>query len=183
MGPISDLPASGVRLLVVDDDSGMRVMLADHLHTLGLAVSSARSGQDAVELLNSEAFDIVLTDLVMPGVDGMAVLEAARQSDPRTHVVVMTGYSSLKTAINSVRSGAFDYLTKPFELVQIEIIVNRILENRRLKAENVELNRRVALLTEQNRSVDTRLGAIESQLSSLVAKLDRRDKSLTELDF
>ena len=156
MGPVSHPPA--VRVLVVDDDSGMRVMLADHLASMALSVSSARSGDDALELFHSQAFDIVITDLVMPGVDGMAVLQAARESNPGTHVVVMTGYSSLKTAIDSVRSGAFDYLTKPFELVQIDIIVNRILENRRLRAENVELNRKVALLTEQNRSVDTRLG-------------------------
>lgn len=181
MGP--HLDSSNYRLLVVDDDSGMRVMLSDHLTSLGFQVTSARSGDDAVERLKSEHFDIVLTDLVMPGMDGMAVLHAARQSNSQVHVVVMTGYSSLKTAVDSVRSGAFDYLTKPFELVQIEIIVNRILENRRLIAENRELSRRVSQLTDQCRSVDSRLGAIESMLSSLVTKLDGLDKPLTELDF
>ena len=95
----------------------------------------------------------------------------------------MTGYSSLKTAIESIRLGAFDYLSKPFELMEIEIVVNRILEHQLLAAENQRLNRRLSLLSEQSRSVDSRLHAIETLLSTLAANLDKRDKTLTPLNI
>ena len=184
MGQIPEYRPGSVRVLVVDDDADLRRTLDDYLDARGYRVVSARSGADAVQALETagNSFDIVLTDLMMPGVDGMAVLRAARLSNPLAHVVIMTGYSSLKTAIESIRCGAFDYLTKPFELVEIEIIVNRIMENQRLSAENRRLNRKLSVLTENSESVESRLGAIESLLSSLVAKLDKRDKVLTPLD-
>ena len=170
-------------MLIVDDDADLRVTLDDYFESRGFNVVSARSGADAVELLASrrEEFDIVLTDLVMPGVDGLAVLKAAKHVNPLVHVVVMTGYSSLKTAIESIRCGAFDYLAKPFELVEIEIVVNRIIEHQLLAAENQRLNRKLSMLSEQARSVDSRLDAIETSLSRLVAILDKSDKTLTEL--
>lgn len=185
MGQITEYRPGNVRILIVDDDPDLRLTLDDYLDARGYQVISARSGSDAVQALETggNSFDIVLTDLMMPGVDGMAVLRAARQSNPLVHVVIMTGYSSLKTAIESVRCGAFDYLTKPFELVEIEIIVNRIIENQRLGAENRRLSRKLSLLTERSESVDSRLGTIESLLSSLAANLDNRDKVLTQLDI
>lgn len=185
MGQIPEYRPAHVRILIVDDDSDLRLTLGDYLDARGFRVTSARSGADAIKLLTSDgnSFDIVFTDLVMPGVDGMAVLRTARQICPLAHVVVMTGYSSLKTAIESVRCGAFDYLAKPFELAEIEIIVNRIIENQRLAAENRRLHRKLSLLTERSDSVDARLGAIESLLSSLVANLDKRDKPLTPLEI
>ncbi len=170
-------------MLIVDDDADLRVTLADYFESRGFNVVSARCGADAVELLASRStqFDIVLTDLVMPGVDGLAVLKAAKQVNPLVHVVVMTGYSSLKTAIESIRCGAFDYLAKPFELVEIEIVVNRIIEHQLLAAENQRLSRKLSVLSERARSVESRLDAIETSLSRLIAILDKSDKTLTQL--
>ena len=184
MQSVNAFSAANIRMMIVDDDSDLRMILDDYFEKRGFNVISLRSGSDAVGMLSSgeEQFDIVLTDLVMPGVDGMDVLSAARGHNPLVHVVVMTGYSSLKTAIESIRCGAFDYLAKPFELVEIEIVVNRIIEHQRLAAENQRLNRKLSLLQEQTRSVDSRLDAIESLLSSLVANLDKGDKALTPLD-
>ena len=184
MSPIPEYRPGNIRVLVVDDDADLRLTPDDYLESRGYRVVSARSGSDAIQLLEAEgnSFDIVLTDLMMPGVDGMAVLRAAHRSNPLAHVVIMTGYSSLKTAIESVRCGAFDYLTKPFELVEIEIIVNRIMENQRLAAENCRLDRQLLTLTDRSESINSRLGAIESLLSSLVANLDKQDKVLTPLD-
>ena len=170
-------------MLIVDDEADLRVTLDDYFESRGFNVVSTRSGADAIELLasRSEKFDIILTDLVMPGVDGLAVLKAAKQVNPLVHVVVMTGYSSLKTAIESIRRGAFDYLAKPFGLVEIEIVVNRIIEHQLLAAENQRLNRKLSMLSEQARTVDSRLDAIETLLSRIVAILDNSDKTLTEL--
>ena len=185
MRSVNEFRPGNIRMMIVDDDRDLRMILDDYFEQRGFNVVSLRSGADAVEVLSSgrEQFDIVLTDLVMPGVDGMDVLRAAREHNPLVHVVVMTGYSSLKTAIESIRCGAFDYLAKPFELMEIEIVVNRILEHQRLAAENQRLNRRLSLLSEQTRSVDSRLDAIETLLSSLVANLDKRDKTLTPLNI
>ena len=185
MDLVSKFCPASTRMMIVDDDGDLRMILADYFGKRGFNVVSLRSGTDAVEMLSSsrDQFEIVLTDLVMPGVDGMAVLKAARRHNPLVQVVVMSGYSSLKTAIESIRCGAFDYLAKPFELVEIEIVVNRILEHQRLAAENQRLNRKLSLLSEQARSVDSRLDAIMSLLSTLVANIDRGDKALTPLDI
>ena len=185
MYSVNEFSAANTRMMIVDDDSDLRMVLDDYFEKRGFNVVSLRSGSEAVEMLSSRKsqFDIVLTDLVMPGIDGMDVLSAARQHNPLVHVVVMTGYSSLKTAIESIRCGAFDYLAKPFQLVEIEIVVNRIIEHQRLAAENQRLNRKLSLLSEQTRSVDCRLDTIESLLSTLVANLDRSDKALTPLDI
>ena len=185
MYSVNEFSAANTRMMIVDDDSDLRMILDDYFEKRGFNVVSLRSGAEAVEMLSSKKsqFDIVLTDLVMPGIDGMDVLSAARQHNPLVHVVVMTGYSSLKTAIESIRCGAFDYLAKPFQLVEIEIVVNRIIEHQRLAAENQRLNRKLSLLSEQTRSVDCRLDTIESLLSTLVANLDRSDKALTPLDI
>ena len=181
----NEFSVANIRMMIVDDDSDLRMILDDYFEKRGFNVVSLRSGADAVKMLSSEntPFDIVLTDLMMPGVDGMDVLMAARGHNPLVHVVVMTGYSSLKTAIESIRCGAFDYLAKPFELLEIEIVVNRIIEHQRLAAENQRLTRRLSLLSEETRSVDSRLNTIESLLSSLIANLDKGDNMLTPLDI
>ena len=125
MRSVNEFRPGNIRMMIVDDDSDLRMILDDYFEKRGFNVVSLRSGAAAVDVLSSgrEQFDIVLTDLVMPGVDGMDVLRAARGHNPLVHVVVMTGYSSLKTAIESIRCGAFDYLAKPFELMEIEITV------------------------------------------------------------
>ncbi len=185
MHSVTEFSAANCRMMIVDDESDLRMILDDYFQKRGFDVVSLRSGADAVEMLSSKnaRFDIVLTDLVMPGVDGMDVLSAARAHNPLVHVVVMTGYSSLKTAIESIRCGAFDYLAKPFELLEIEIVVNRIIEHQRLAAENQRLNRRLTTLSDRTGSVDSRLDTIENLLSSLVANLDKGDNTLTPLDI
>jgi DNA-binding NtrC family response regulator len=118
------------------------------------------------------AFDIIFTDLMMPpGPDGLEVLKVAKQLNPLGCVVVMTGYSSIGTAIESIRSGAFDYLTKPFKLAEIEILANRIIEYLALLDDNKRLASKLALVTEKSASIDLRLEKIEALLSTLVAKV------------
>jgi DNA-binding NtrC family response regulator len=117
-------------------------------------------------------FDIIFTDLVMPpGPDGMEVLKVAKKDNPLSYVVVMTGYSSIETAIESIRCGAFDYLTKPFKLAEIEILANRIVEYLTLLDENKKLAAKLAFANEKSALIDSRLEKIESLLGILVTKM------------
>jgi len=171
---IAEVFPGKTRILVVDDDCDLRLTLCEYLESLNFTVSSAPNGSEAISLLQSgkSSFDIILTDLVMPpGPDGMQVLKVAKQLNPFSYVVVMTGYSSIETAIESIRCGAFDYLTKPFKLAQIEIVASRILEYLNLLDDNKRLTAKVALLTDKSTTLDSRLERIESLLSTLVAKV------------
>jgi DNA-binding NtrC family response regulator len=149
--------------------------LCEYLEDRNFLVSSARNGSEAIHLVQSKKhiFDIVFTDLVMPpGPDGLEVLKVVKQLNPLSCVVVMTGYSSIGTAIESIRSGAFDYLTKPFKLAEIEVLANRMVEYLVLIDDNRRLSSKLALSTERSAAIDSRLERIETLLSSLVAKLN-----------
>jgi DNA-binding NtrC family response regulator len=167
IGEISGKP----RILIVDDDSDLRLTLCEYLETRNFVVYSARNGTEAINLIQAKKheFDIIFTDLVMPpGPDGIEVLKVAKQLNPLSCVVVMTGYSSIGTAIESIRSGAFDYLTKPFKLAEIEIVANRIVEYLVLIDDNKRLSSKLALVSERSATIDLRLEKIEALLSSLV---------------
>ncbi len=171
---IAEVFPGKTRMLVVDDDSDLRLTLCEYLETRNFIVTSARNGSEAISLLQSRkfTFDMIFTDLVMPpGPDGMEVLKVAKELNPFCYVVVMTGYSSIETAIESIRCGAFDYLAKPFKLAQIEIVANRILEYLNLIDDNKRLSAKLALVTEKSTTIDSRLERIESLLSSLLAKV------------
>jgi len=171
---IAEVFPGKTRILIVDDDSALRLTLCEYLESRNFSVASARNGSEAISLLQSRkfTFNMIFTDLVMPpGPDGMEVLKVAKELNPFCYVVVMTGYSSIETAIESIRCGAFDYLAKPFKLAQIEIVANRILEYLNLIDDNKRLSAKLALVTEKSTTIDSRLERIESLLSSLLAKV------------
>jgi DNA-binding NtrC family response regulator len=172
---IAEVFPGRTRILVVDDDSDLRLTLCEYLESRNFAVSSACNGTEAVNLIESRKhrYDIIFTDLMMPpGPDGMKVLKIAKHHNPLCYVVVMTGYSSIETAIESIRCGAFDYLTKPFKLAEIEIVANRILEYLILVDDNKKLTNKLAAATEKASLIDSRLDKIESLLGTLVAKVE-----------
>src|SRR5207244_9752552 len=107
--------------------------------TQGYRLAIAGSGEHAVRLLPELKPDIILTDLNLPGLSGLEVMHAAKQVDPEVCVVVVTGYASASTAIDALRQGAYDYVTKPFDLEEGHQIVERGIANRRLKAINRQL--------------------------------------------
>lgn len=183
---ITEVLPGKTKILVVDDDSDLRLTLCEYLESRSFHVTSARNGAEAISLIQSgrHKFDIIFTDLIMPpGPDGLEVLKIAKQLNPLSHVVVMTGYSSIETAIESIRCGAFDYLTKPFKLAEIEIVANRIVEYLVLQGDNKRLSSKLALLTEKSATIDSRLERIEALLSRLVANTPQQYKTLTRLDF
>jgi DNA-binding NtrC family response regulator len=186
MTHITELFPGKTRILIVDDDSDLRLTLCEYLESRSFAVSSARNGTDAIKMLQSgkDRFDMIFTDLIMPpGPDGLEVLKVARQLNPLCYVVVMTGYSSIETAIESIRCGAFHYLTKPFKLAEIEIVANRIIEFLILQGDNKRLSSKLALLSERSATIDSRLERIEALLSRLVANPTVSSKTLTRMDF
>jgi two-component system, NtrC family, response regulator HydG len=131
------------RVLIVDNDAAMVGVLRQHLEAEGRSVLGVTSGAAALTALRSEDVDVVLTDLVMDGVDGMAILREAQQRDPPPRVILMTAFGSLETAIEAMRFGAYDYLTKPFKLAQVSVAVTRALDDRRLRDENRRLREQV----------------------------------------
>jgi two-component system response regulator PilR (NtrC family) len=134
---------SDIRVLVVDDEQSMRDLLAIMLRQAGYEVSVADGGEAAIERLKAESFDLVLTDLRMRKVDGLTVLKAAKEHAPRTVVLVVTAYASTETAVEAMKLGAYDYITKPFKLDELKVTVANALERRRLREENLALKRQL----------------------------------------
>lgn len=123
------------RVLIVDDHPEMARTTADGLAEHGYDTVVAVGGQEAIDRLSSESIDAVITDLRMPGIDGLAVLAASRRVDPQRPVIVMTAYSAIDSAMESIRQGAYHYLTKPFKLDELRIFLGRALEEYRLRNE------------------------------------------------
>jgi DNA-binding NtrC family response regulator len=120
-------------ILLVDDDSAFRHVMSGELRRLGHEVATAGSGEEAVAHLERNAPQIVLLDLRLPGMDGLAALKAIRARNPSTEVIMLTGHGSIDSAIESIREGAFDYVTKPCPLDEIQIRVERAIEQRALR--------------------------------------------------
>lgn len=132
------------RILVVDDEQSLREFLEIFLRKGGHDVHVADGGVAAVALIEAgEEFDLVLTDLKMPEVDGMGVLDTVKGSFPDTQVLMMTAYASAETAIEAMKRGAYDYVQKPFNVDEIAVVVAKGLEQRRLLVENRELRAQV----------------------------------------
>src|SRR5438128_2164243 len=132
-------PAAPARILVVDDEPAVLEVFQEFLGMQGYAVSSAPSGEEAVRVLPDLMPDIILTDINLPGLSGLEVMRFAKSLDSEIGVIVVTGHASASNAIEALRQGAFNYITKPFDLDEIHEVVERAIANRRLKAINREL--------------------------------------------
>jgi DNA-binding NtrC family response regulator len=126
-------------VLVVEDDTNMRQLVADVLGELDAEVVAVRNAQNALDYLENEEIAVVVTDLRMPGVDGIDVLKFAKNRSTMTHVVLITGYATVESAVESLKCGAFDYLRKPFEPRELQHTVNHALEHYLLSRENSRL--------------------------------------------
>jgi DNA-binding NtrC family response regulator len=149
-------PIAG-RLLVVDDEVELMHALRDTLKAQGFAVTGATSGTEGLAALRAEPFDLLLSDLMMPGMDGIQLLKYALEIEPDLVGIIMTGQGSVPTAVEAMKVGAFDYLLKPFKLNSLVPILTRALEVRRLRLDNRRLRRfveaRIAFESPQYRLV------------------------------
>ncbi len=127
-----------MRILVVDDDPVMREMLTEIFRDPGYAVETVASGDEGLERLPQQRFDLLFTDMRMPGRDGFDVLAAAKRISPDTEVIVMTGYASVDIAVECMKQGATDFITKPFNVDHIQLIAERTLERKALRQKAAE---------------------------------------------
>src|SRR6266545_591872 len=133
------MSTSSGTILVVDDDAVARQLLADALRKEGYDVEIAASGSDAIALGHAKRFDVVLTDIKMGEVDGLAVLREFRQRSPETAIVLLTAFGSMDGAVEAIKQGAYDYLAKPFKKEDIKLVVRRSLDHSRLVRENARI--------------------------------------------
>jgi two-component system response regulator PilR (NtrC family) len=126
-------------ILIVDDERSMREFLGIYLRREGYRIEAAPGGTEAMAALKSRTFDLVITDLRMPDGDGLQILSEAKRLHPDTEVIVVTAFSTTETAIAAMKAGAHDYLTKPFKIDEVTLVVDRAMEKRRLARDNLAL--------------------------------------------
>lgn len=132
-------------ILIVDDDAFFRTLTSDILKKGGHNISTASSGAEALKVIEKDSIDIVITDLVMPGIGGIEVLERTKQHNTLIDVIVVTGHGTIETAINALKKGAFDYIRKPLNEEELLHTVDACLEKRKLLEENQEMRQSLRL--------------------------------------
>ena len=133
------MPDSLKHLLLVEDESPLRQAIAEQLNDRGYRVEQAESGEAALAHLAEFAFDIIVTDLRLPGIDGSAVIEAAVARYPHIIAIVVTGFGTVKDAVEAIKRGARDFVSKPFQIDELLHVLDSAIEQRRLKSENAYL--------------------------------------------
>jgi len=126
-------------VLIIDDEPLMRLSMLDALKAVGYEVHAASTGHEGLAMLNQETFEIVITDLRLPGSDGLDLLQVCKQRASRTEVIVITAHGSVETAVEAMRRGAYDYITKPFSMEELLLIVDRVTKVLTLRQENLQL--------------------------------------------
>jgi signal transduction histidine kinase/DNA-binding response OmpR family regulator len=169
--PAPATPAPKARILVVDDEVQVVHIFQDLLTQQGYEVESCDNGDDAILKVTTGGFDLVLTDINLPGVDGLEVIRAAKAADKDTCVILITGYASTTTAIDALRQGAYDYITKPFDLWETAKAIERGLESRFLQRDNrrllAELGTANAELQQHEESLRRKVERATHRLASL----------------
>ena len=161
-----DVPA---RILVVDDEDTIRLVLAKYLRTRGFEVSTAESGDAALEALAGVRFDLMLCDVRMPGLSGVEILPAVLESNPELGVVMLSGVNDAPTAAEAMAQGVLDYLIKPIELNQLYDAVMRALHKRAIRNELREAERRVAEAVKfQTHALEAENAALRRMLARVV---------------
>ena len=161
-------PQKSINLLVVDDEKIMQESCCRVLEQEGYTVSSADSGEAALEQCDRTSFDLVLLDLKMPGMGGIETLKRLKEMDPGVTILIMTGYPSIETAVRAIKLGAYDYITKPFTPDTLRFSVSRALERKTLMVENQHLRQQLRSKNE----TDAIIG--ESQIMRGIYELVRR---------
>ena len=130
-------------ILVVDDDAVLLQSLKEILEAEGYEVTTAADGEQGLLFLKDQVFDLVLSDLALPGLDGMELLKYLSREQPGCPCIIITGYGSIANAVAAMRQGAYDYFTKPVDPTELRLVVGRALEHRRLKRENLQLKQQL----------------------------------------
>ena len=164
------------RLLVVDDEPRIGELLADLLTSEGYSVDTSLTGDKALEMLEAEHYDMVISDLKMPGIDGFELIRTIHDKHKEILTVIMTGYATVDTAVEALKHGADDYLTKPFDVDELRKVVGRLLESRRLARENRELFEQV-----EKSKQDRPLGTTEPASAQALRDLEKKTQQMQAL--
>jgi len=170
-----DIVRAAANILVVENEVGMRATLCAILEDAGYKVSGLDKGAEALEMIRNQPFNVVITDIRLPDVDGMEILELAKEIDPDVAVIVMTGYASLETAVEAVNEGAYAYFVKPANVDEIKTTIINALRQQRLSRENKrlvdDLQRSNKLLFEANKQLKKTTDAKSAFLASMSHEL------------
>ena len=132
-----------IRVLVVDDDEPHATAVAESLERVGYDCVVATSGAEGLKLIEEQVFDIIITDLIMEGVGGLEVLAKAKREIPDAEVVILTGHSTIKTAVTAIQAGASTYLTKPLDINELRTVADKASQSQRLQRSNIELQKQL----------------------------------------
>lgn len=162
-----------IRVLIIDDELNLAAALQKHLAMEGMEVSIASSGAHALSILKKENFDVAVLDIKLPDVDGIALLVQIKRAEPTLEVVMLTGFASVETAINSMKLGAYDYLTKPCKISELASVISKAHEKRMLRVKTLVLEEHMHRMRARDEFVGTssRMDKVRN-LISLVAGSD-----------
>ena len=149
------------KVLVIDDDRSLRQFLSIWLKREGYAARAAASGKDGLHEMTRDPAEVVLTDLTMEGIDGMGVLKAVKEHWPNTEVVMITAYGTTENAVQAMKHGAYDYITKPFNVEELKLVLDKVFERQAMRVENTELRK----LLEDRLGYGSIVGRSESMLA------------------
>ncbi|MGH1363591.1 MAG: sigma-54-dependent transcriptional regulator [Calditrichia bacterium] len=121
------------RVMVVDDEENIREVLSNYLESLGYEVVTATDGQNALDNFEAGSFDLIVSDLLMPAIDGLELLKQIREKDKDVIFLMITGYPSIETAVEAIKKGAYDYITKPFHMEDVKLRIERSFEKKNLR--------------------------------------------------
>jgi len=171
-----DPAAAGVDLLLVDDDPEFRGSLARRFVRRGYRVQEAAGGDEALELAHRRQFAVAIIDMVMPCMSGLALLERLKAEHPECEAIMLTGQGTIETAVQAMRLGAFDYLTKPFPLAELELLVQRARQRQALESENRQL--KAVLQREQPRHEMIGQSPAMAEVYRLIERAGPTDKAI-----
>lgn len=167
------IAAPRIKVLLAEDEQHLSAVLRDFLESRGFTVTVTNDGAAALQAMRLEAYDVALVDIIMPELDGLEVLRALRDEPAPPEVIIITGNGTIETAITAMKLGAFDYLSKPYRMAEIEVLVRRAFERRSLTRENALLHTRLARV-DPLPDIVTRHESMQSVLD-LVARVAKSD--------
>ena len=162
--------SSGTNILVIDDEVAMLKTLSAGLEDMGYRVATAVNGQKALALIKRQPFNIVIADIKLPDISGLEILETAKELNPETAVIIITGHASVETAVNAINEGAYAYILKPVAMEGLETIIKNARREQRLLLENRELVERLQLSNRKLEETNRTLEQVSQAKSGFMAK-------------